>query len=242
MNIINKFNEKAHNLNAAKPVTIAFLGDSVTQGCFELYKTSETGFNTIYDPEYAYHAYLRKILNKLYPNVPLNIINAGIAGQSAIQGHQRLERDVLRFSPDLCVVCFGLNDCGGTSEGAIDTYEKSMRSIFTDLKNAGVEVILLTPNMMCTEVSCHITDELIRNTARASAERQNSGVLERYLEKARAVACELNIPICDCYAKWKCLYENGVDINNLLSNYINHPTREMNYMFALALLETMFKS
>lgn len=38
MKIMNRIHEKAND-NANKPgVTIAFLGDSVTQGCFELYK------------------------------------------------------------------------------------------------------------------------------------------------------------------------------------------------------------
>ena len=41
MKIMNRIHEKAND-NANKPgVTIAFLGDSVTQGCFELYKKSD---------------------------------------------------------------------------------------------------------------------------------------------------------------------------------------------------------
>ena len=36
------------------------------------------------------------------------------------------------------------------------------------------------------------------------------------------------------------MYECGVDVTELLSNKINHPTREMNWLFAYSLVETMF--
>ena len=49
----------------------------------------------------------------------------------------------------------------------------------------------------------------------------------------------MNIPVCDCYAIWKKLYESGVDITELLANKINHPTREMNWLFAVSLLDVM---
>lgn len=37
MKILEKFQNKQKNLIINAPVTIAFLGDSVTQGCFECY-------------------------------------------------------------------------------------------------------------------------------------------------------------------------------------------------------------
>ena len=37
MRIMEKFMQKARDNWNAAPVTLAFLGDSVTQGCFELY-------------------------------------------------------------------------------------------------------------------------------------------------------------------------------------------------------------
>ena len=47
--------------------------------------------------------------------------------------------------------------------------------------------------------------------------------------------------MCDCYAKWKLLSQNGVDTTALLANGINHPSREMAWMFAYSLLETMMR-
>ena len=47
------------------------------------------------------------------------------------------------------------------------------------------------------------------------------------------------MPVCDAYARWKSMQENGVDITEMLANLINHPSREMHWLFAHALLETM---
>lgn len=239
MKIIKKITNKAKNLAGAEPVTVAFLGDSVTQGCFDNYATSENTIQTYFDAENAYHTKFRKILNKLYPNVPLNIINAGISGGKSWEGVERLERDVLRFSPDLCVVCFGLNDASSIAEDALIKYENSLKAIFKALQDANIEVIYMTPNMMSTHVSCHIENDLIKRTAEYVAKVQNSGKLETFLSAGKKIAESMGVTVCDCYSKWKRLYDNGVDITELLANRLNHPTEDMNWLFAINLVETI---
>ena len=49
-------------------VTIAFLGDSVTQGCFEIYKKSNGAIETVFDQQNSYEAGVWKILSMLYPS------------------------------------------------------------------------------------------------------------------------------------------------------------------------------
>lgn len=237
MKVISKLKAKAENIHDFSQVTIAFLGDSVTQGCFDVYVTDENGLETYFDAENAYHTHLRKILNMMFPKAPLNIINAGISGGCATGGAERLERDVLKFSPDLCVVCFGLNDSCTTD---IETYKKAMTEIFDRLQKENIEVIFMTPNMMCTEISCHIEKTYIRQIAEDISLRETDGTLEKFLMAAKEIAESHNIPVCDCYKKWKVLSDSGVNITNLLSNYINHPTPEMNWLFAYSLAETMF--
>ena len=239
MNIVEKFKKKARSNGTEAPVTIAFLGDSVTQGCFELYKTGEASFKTVFDKTSAYHTYIARILAMLYPTVPVNIINAGISGDSAWKAVDRLERDVLRFSPDLCVVCFGLNDCNSSD---IETYKSSLADIFDRLLERDIEVIFMTPNMMCTEVSCHIKEPYIREVAANISKREIDGTLEKFLDAAKELAKSRNIPVCDCYRKWKKMASYGVNTTDLLANHINHPTPEMNWLFAHSLVETMFEN
>ena len=238
MEIVKKLAAKAADNWNAPPVTIAFLGDSVTQGCFEIYKKSDGNIETFFDKNAAYHNYLAQILAVLYPSVPINIVNAGISGSNAPHGLERLERDVISHHPDLTVVCFGLNDsCGGPEK--LDVYTESLEKIFLRLKEENIEIIFLTPNMMCTGISCHLKDEQEISIAQNAAKVQNDGILDLYLDAARELCRKNNIPVCDCYAKWKKLSESGIDITELLSNKINHPTREMNRLFAYSLAETM---
>ena len=114
---------------------IAFLGDSVTQWCF----LSQN------DYEAAYHNRVRQKLNYLFPRAVVNIINAGIGGTTAKLGAKRIERDVLSKNPDLCVVCFGLNDVGGVDAG-LPIYKKSLETIFEKLQERGVDTTRLLVN------------------------------------------------------------------------------------------------
>jgi acyl-CoA thioesterase-1 len=235
MKFCDLLSKKNSDLYGTKQVTAAFLGDSVTQGCFEVFKVGETGLDTVYDYENVYHNKFKKMLNQFFPIVPINIINAGLSGGSATNGMERLERDVLRYSPDLVVVCFGLNDVHGGTDRLSD-YTNALISIFTKLKQENIETIFLTPNMMNTNVSPHIMDDFIRGVAGNFAKIQNEGMMDLYISSAKEVCKNEGIPICDCYSKWKKLYASGVNVTELLSNNLNHPTRDMHSLFASELL------
>ena len=238
MKIMQLIQEKARDNTSRGAVTVAFLGDSVTQGCFEVYKKADGSIETVYEREHAYHTYFNRLLGVLYPNVAINVINAGISGDSTLGGYERLERDVLRFNPDLVVVCFGLNDATAGIDG-VEQYQDTLRKILGKLQESEAELIFMTPNMMNTEVSVHLTDPELINIAKVTSNIQNEGIFDRYMDAAKAVCSELEVPVCDCYSKWKVLHQNGVDITEMLSNRINHPSREMNWLFAISLLETI---
>lgn len=243
MKIIEKIAAKQKNNWEAPAVSIAFLGDSVTQGCFELYVKSDnesgTVFDTIYDKNSAYHNYIARIFSVLCPNVPVNIINAGVSGNSAVHGLSRVERDVLSYNPDLVVVCFGLNDSMSGMEKITD-YISALSEIFDKIKASGAELIFMTPNVMCSKVSCHITDKRLIEVAENTVKIQTEGVLDEYIAAAKRLCAEKNVTVCDCYAKWKLMDEYGIDTAELMANKTNHPLRDMNWLFAYSLVETMF--
>lgn len=238
MKIVEKFKEKSNSNGCLRPITIAFLGDSVTQGCFECYLINDDSISTVFDKNSAYHNYIAKILSVLYPSVTVNIINAGISGDSATQGLLRLDRDVLSYNPDLVVVCFGLNDCN-KGLGGIGLYINALDDIFKRLIEEDKEVIFMTPNMMNTSISPHLAENLLIKIATETEKNQTEGILDKYIEEAKKVCVKYNITVCDCYKKWKRLSECGVNVTEMLSNKINHPTREMNWLFAYSLVETI---
>lgn len=237
MEIMRKMKKKTEDLWGSDGVTIAFLGDSVTQGCFE---PTPDYKNPVFDKSNTYHAHLAKALELLYPSVPVNIINAGISGDNAPHGYARLEHDVLRHEPDLAVICYGLNDAAGGLE-SIGEYTCALAHIFQAVQERGVELIFMTPNMCNDRISPYVENPDFLNFMKCSMERQNGGVMDAYMDAARETCKKYGVRICDCYAKWKKLQAVGINITELLANKANHPTREMNWLFAVSLLETMLE-
>lgn len=239
MKIFEKLNAKK-NMYEEKPVTIAFLGDSVTQGCFECYIKSNGNIETVFEYKNAYSTRLREILTIIYPNVQVNIINSGISGDKVFNARTRIDRDITPFSPDLVVVSFGLNDSSGGLEG-LAKYGDDLKYIFGEVAKNGAEVIFLTQNAMNINISCHLKDEALIRTATGAMARQNGGILKAYMDKAKEVAKECGVHICDVYPIWEKLIAAGVDATELLANKINHPIREFHYYMAVKLLETMLE-
>jgi len=136
LNVVKKIQNKINGNYDYQGVTIAFLGDSVTQGCFEVYRKSEECIETVFDKTSAYHKYFTDIFSVLCPSVPVNVINAGISGGSVQHALSRLERDVIAYNPDLVVVCFGLNDSCSGLEGLFD-YINGLKVIFEKMMCGG---------------------------------------------------------------------------------------------------------
>lgn len=227
--------EKLAARNAETPdraaALIACLGDSVTHGCFEVFKNRFGKVDTVYRPEGGYPARLRRRLNLLYPASAVNVLNAGVSGDSSAGGLRRLERDVLSHLPDLVTVNFGLNDAMG-GRNALSNYRSNMRALFSRILDSGAECMLVTPNRMCSYVSHALSDSDLRAIAAAAAEIQTGGTLDAFVEAAREEALRLNVPIADAYRVWNRLERSGADTTALLANAINHPIPEMHELFA----------
>ncbi len=76
-------------------VRIICLGDSVTYGA-----------GIAFDQTYSQQ--LERELKKHRSD--LRVINSGIGSHRAWHGLERLEKDVIRFDPDIVTICFGFND------------------------------------------------------------------------------------------------------------------------------------
>lgn len=98
-----------------EPVTIGFIGGSITQGC--LSSTPKTC--------YAYQVFDWWCKN--YPNTPVRYLNAGIGGTTSEFGVARVEEDLLRYDPDLVIVEFSVND--DNNEHFEETFEGLIRKI-----------------------------------------------------------------------------------------------------------------
>lgn len=196
-------------------LVVAF-GDSVTQGMTAFGEQTHDG---------VYHARFKRLLEAQYQLGTFSVINAGVSGQTAPGALSLIDRDVIRFQPDLTLVAFGLNDAWNGHAG-IQMFVDAMNTIVSRVSSeTESDVVLLTPNFMNTRVPSQATGEE-RSAFRASARLQNEGVLAVYAQAVRDVAREFNVLCADVYSAWKELANRGEDIDSMLSNGMNHPTPE----------------
>ena len=224
MKVKEKINLDLDGLVKYGPITIVAFGDSVTHGCVG---PDEINYETVY------HNRLKKMLNEYRDYMPINVVNAGIGGITAKDSLERMDKQVLAHNPDLVIVCFGLNDVNGTLEDYVD----SLKIIFERCTEAGSEVVFMTPNMLNTYVADD-TEQRWWEYAHKTAEMQNGGKFDLYINSAIEVAKNSGVAVCDCYGYWRELSKTE-DVTQLLANRINHPTKEMHKLFADMLYEVI---
>ena len=204
------------------PINIVALGDSVTFGAFE---------DHAHDFDAVYWNQLHQMLKAYGSCVTVNMLQAGFGGITAGWALKNLDRHVLCHHPDLVIVCYGLNDVNWP----LETFVDSLGAIFDRCLEAGSQVIYMTPNMMNTVVPEGVPPTYY---GLKTARYQNEGRVDEFMDAARQVAKERNIPVCDCYAIWKEMSKTQ-DINLLLANNCNHPIREMHTLFARELYKVI---
>ena len=225
MKISEKIKMDRAGLEKNGPITIVAFGDSVTHGA--------VGDGEI-DYESVYWNRLRKKILEVGHYVPVNVINAGIGGVSALTSLSRMESQVFAHNPDLVIICFGLNDVNGT----LENYLSSLEKIFYRCKEVGTDAIFMTPNMLNTYVAADTAANHL-SYAEKTAKMQNEGKMDLFITSAVKLAQDMEIPVCDCYSMWKEL-STKTDTTILLANRINHPTREMHELFAAELFKIIF--
>ena len=227
MHIKEKLMLERKGLETYGPITIVAFGDSVTHGAVA---GGEINYETVYWNR------LKQKLNAVRNYMPVNVINAGIGGITAKGSLSRMDAQVLKYEPDLIIVCFGLNDVNGT----LDDYLASLREIFGKGLASGADVIFLTPNMLNTYVA-EGTEARYLEYAAKTAVMQNEGQMDLYVASAVSLAREMGVTVCDAYSEWKRLSETE-DTTMLLANRINHPTKEMHELFAQLLFDAVMEN
>lgn len=77
MKFIEKLAKKHNNLVGEPPATLAFIGDSVTQGCFEIIEGGK-GIDIVFENKSAYSTRTNEILHTLFPLLKSWLVNADL--------------------------------------------------------------------------------------------------------------------------------------------------------------------
>ncbi|MEJ8569922.1 SGNH/GDSL hydrolase family protein [Microbaculum marinum] len=116
-------------LDEGGPVRIVAVGSSSTRGLWML------------DPADTYPQVMRRELERLWSDVPVDVVNSGRVGDTIPGNLDRFEREVLAYQPDLVIWQLGTNDIawGGNPEGLRDLIVHGVKI----LKAAGSDVVLM---------------------------------------------------------------------------------------------------
>ncbi len=115
-----------------KDDVMAFLGDSNTQAG-------------------GYVKAIRAYVKTKYPNLDVQMINAGVGGDTSEKAYQRIEKDIFEKKVSLLFIMFGINDIAWGNDKTAYTRERHfyyMKSIVADSLARGLKVYVLSYPMM----------------------------------------------------------------------------------------------
>ena len=205
---------------------IAFFGDSVTEGCFEIIRINGE-LEVIRDYPNCFRTIVENKLRHDYPKKEFEFFNFGLSGRDT-SGAVEIVPEIISKDVDLVIMCFGLNDFANQN---VELFKSNLSSIYERFIARNIKVVFMTHNMVNKYVNNEEPIEL-KEFASTCALLQNNGGVDLFVEAEKGIAAKYNVPVIDAYAKWKELESYGIDTSLLLCNYINHPTRKMHYLFA----------
>jgi hypothetical protein len=209
---LDSIREKLHT---GKPVTIAFLGDSITAMPAKDFKDGKGSFIDRFaaDIKASYPGSDVVTIERGKP-VPapkdhqVLIVKAGVGGDDTPRALKRLDKDVLEHKPDAVVVMLGVNDENRKDGGngvPPEAYKKNLDEIARKIQASGSLVVFMTPSMKNLN-----WDGTVGNMA-------------EYAKAMREVAQAHNACLVDNYRAWELLPKRGYNYMVFLGNCINHP-------------------
>ncbi len=187
-------------LTLGQPVKIVCFGDSITGVYYH------TGGRR------AWCDALGVALQRAYPQAKLEMINAGVSGNTTADGLRRMEADVLSHRPQLVVAMFGMNDVASATP---DEFRANLGEIVRRSRERGAGIILMTPNWIRPEDSSLPPERVAE-----------------YAEIVRQTARELGVPVADAFTAFKNIHTTDRrEWTRLMSDSI-HPNWRGHLLFA----------
>jgi lysophospholipase L1-like esterase len=213
-------------LRAGKPVTIVFLGDSITA---QEPRDFSDGLGSYVDRFTAYvkakYPASKVVVTPNDTVVPpaekqIVIVKAGVGGDDTPRALQRLGTSVIAHKPDAVVVMLGVNDENRRGDGnsvPVPQYKANMEEIVGRCKATGADVIVMTTSM--------------KNLGWIAT----VGNLNEYAAAAREVARDKQACLVDSFKAWEDIPKTGYNYMVFLGTCINHPVDLGHNLFFLGL-------
>lgn len=205
---------------------IAFFGDSVTEGCFEIIRINGE-LQVIRDYPNCFRTLVEKRIREAYPNSGFEFYNFGLSGRDTNEA-LKVVPVIIEKKVDLVIMCFGLNDFASEN---VSRFKDNLDSMFKSFASNNIKIVFMTHNMVNKYVNHDEAPELMEFASQC-AKLQNNGGVDLFVDAEREVSNKNNVPVIDVYSKWKELERLGIDTTSLLCNHINHPIRKMHLLYS----------
>lgn len=211
--LLNRFVRK---LAAGDEALYVVYGDSISTGG----EASEEGL--------AYFGRFAAVLERLYPNGRIRIVNKSIGGEATDGGAARVNSDVVPLQPDLVTIGYGMNDQNfyekeGVYGTTLEQFDRNLRQMIDAIGESGdTDLVLVTP----CEPNPHW--------------QHTSGKTALYADVIRQLGKEYGIGVADAHALWTAELAAGKTPESLLLNNINHPNDYGHWIYSKA-FPRMFK-
>lgn len=135
-----------------------------------------------------YTRYVMDYFSTHHSGEDITFRNAGWGGDTAPRALERLQRDVLSLKPTVVSICLGMNDAEyrAFDKPTYDRYIQNMKSIISELKKAGVKVVVLTPG--CVDPDAN------------PDKRGYNDTLERFANGIKELAGQDSLPVYDIHS------------------------------------------
>lgn len=144
-----------------------------------------------------------------------SIINSGVGGDDIFRATARLERDLLRFKPELAIVSLGLNDSRSPDVAA---FKKAYGKLLVNLRKNNVEILTRTPNPPVNMIDGSEMRTFLENGAEVVFHTSEYSEAIRELSSKHGVCC------VDHYSLWSKSLRAAChgEMTMLMGNYL-HP-------------------
>ena len=178
----------------------------------------------------------------------VNVVNAGIGGNTTAHARERFEKDVLSHKPGLVIVQFGNNDAAidvwkdppaQAPRVMLEDYESNLVWMITKLKEQKAKVILVTP--LPTRWAAKIK-ELYGKPPYDPNDPDGFNLFNRrYADSVRKIGERMNVKVVDLFQKYYDLDRAGErSMDDLLPDGL-HPNSEGHRIEADMLLDVIRK-
>ena len=129
----------------------------------------------------GYYSRFEKMLRERYPDYNTQVINAGIVGETSVDGLRRLH-EVIESNPNVVIIGFGMNDW--RKGVCITVFRKNIEYMVDKFEKQDIRTILLTIN----------PDVHQKN--------QVSAPIVQYNQEIKSIAYKKKVRIADVYSLW----------------------------------------